>query len=194
MKIFILFIRFVTMAKSAKSEKEGKNILIIYEKNDAATWAEYIQKEFANKGPKVGGVEIIDLKTNADDIGNLCKQFIVIVLLISPEMLDTLRIPTVQLAPCLTDHCNVAVVKLYLEECESKFQQVIRQFSRHKYWNTFDLTATDTETRLHKAVSDILDTLQLAKQLAAEPPKQKKQASLISLISPDTIRQVGRHL
>ena len=175
----------------AENSKEEKNIVILYEEGDAQTWADYIQKEFSEKGPKVGGVDIKNLNAIVSEIASLCSQYTVVVLLISPEMLETLETTSKQIAAYLGRHKNITVVKLYIEsQLDTLTHKVLPKFPCHESWQMCQVTEANTENELRQTVSDILDLLQSAKQQAAKP-KVRKSSGIINHVSPDTIRHVS---
>lgn len=173
------------------STKEDKNILLLFEEGDAKQWADHIYKEFTDKEPKITGVESKDLNTNIGDVATLCSQYTVVVLVISPEMLDTLVTQHKQLKLCLAKHKNIVGIKLFLEDCLDKLNgDILPKYPHSKSWSMFDITGR--EEQVTHTVSNIRDILQNANELASspQPVPVKRPSNFIKAVSPDSIRQV----
>lgn len=173
------------------STKEERNILLLFEEGDAKQWADHIRNEFTDKEPKITWVESKDLNTNIGDVATLCSQYTVVVIVISPEMLDTLITQQKQLKLCLAKHKNIVGIKLFLEDCLEKLNSdVLPKYPRSKSWSMFDITGR--EEQVTHAVSNVRDILQNANDLASSPRpvSVKKPSNFIKTISPDSIRQV----
>ncbi|KAH3871934.1 phosphoinositide 3-kinase adapter protein 1-like isoform X2 [Dreissena polymorpha] len=188
----------------ANKAKTLKDILLLYSANDAGDWTEYIQNEIKTSSPQIQGVDIKDLATSMAQIHILCAQYSVVSLVISEEMLKTLVSVATELSSTLHKHSYVALIKLYIEDCEKELtNNVLPKYLSAKTWKTFTISDPDAQRKLQTTVSSLMNMVQDSQMASQQPPPRdmspkpspgstaKPKHSTQITVSPDSIRQGG---
>ena len=156
-----------------------KDILLLYDGGDAEKWVDYIN-DMLCKNELALTIECKDLLKDQDEISSECENFLVISVLVSPDMLETLSSASVQLAPVIQKHACVSVILLYtdLDELKNKVQKMYTTMDK---WKHFDITQKpDAENK--KTMSEIIDLLEKERERhkAIEESKEKKRKEVIT--------------
>ena len=158
-----------------------KDILILYDGEDALKWMGYIHDMLCKNDLDLS-VESKDLRTDQKDILETCGEFLVVSILVSPSMLETLSSASDRLAPVLQEHACVSVILLYTELSQLR-DQIQSTYKTLESWKSFDITnKPDSENK--KTVSEIIDLLEKERRehqktlLAVAAAEKRKKASL----------------
>ena len=181
-----------------------KDILLLYDAEDADKWKDYIYEVLCQNELNLS-VVCKNLRTEEEKILSICSDFLVITILVSPAMFETLASASERLSNILQEHACVTVILLYteLDELNSEFGTKFRTL---KTWRSFDITdKPDTENK--QTISQIVDLLEkerehrnaLKKQRQAKPDKKKpkpgtiRPRSILEAVCPERVSKVSRH-
>lgn len=190
-----------------------KDILLLYDADDADKWKDYIYEVLCQNELNLS-VVCKNLRTEEEEILSICSDFLVISILVSPAMFETLSSVSERLPNILQEHKCVTVILLYteLDELNSELGTKFRTLNT---WRSFDITdKPDTENK--QTISQIVDLLekerehrnalaaasalekQQAKPVPSEKPRKSKQGtrrarSILEAVCPERVSKVSRH-
>ena len=156
-----------------------KDILLLYDGGDAERWVGYIN-DMLCKNELALSVECKDLRTDQEEVLRECENFLVVSVLVSPAMLETMSSASGRLATVIQKHACVSVILLYtdLSELRDQLQNTYKTLDR---WKLFDITnKPDSENK--KTVSEIIDLLEKEREhhntlLEAASAKKERKTS-----------------
>ena len=177
-----------------------QDILLLYDADDAEKWRNYIQDILCRNELNLS-VVCKNLQTEEGEILRICGDFLVVTILVSPSMLETLS-ASERLSPVLGVHACVSVILLYTEvpEYNTKLEP---KYPNLKDWKCFDITnKPDLETK--KTISEIVDLLEKKrehrKRSKSTPPEPKPRAgkseprsvrSILKAVCPERVSKVN---
>lgn len=172
------------MSRSKCKGNKLKDILVLYDGKDSSSWKDFILERFDACPSKKLQIEDKDLSDDVKDAAAAAKQFSMVLVVASDEMLNTLQSHCSTFEPSLRSHLCVAVIKLYVDE-NSYSTKLSKNYSSSKDWKTWSIGENNAEDEINQYMSEIIDTLQ--KVSVPSPPKPGR----IHSVCPDNIKQGG---
>ena len=179
-----------------------QDILLLFASEDSEKWKDYILDVLCKNDLNLT-VVCKDLQKDEEEILRISSDFLVVSILVSPAMLDTMS-PATRLAPVLDVHACVTVILLYTDITDLD-TELGQNFRNLKSWKSFDITnKPDIENK--KAISEIVDLLEKEREhkrrLQPTPPDPRPRSSgksggarsvrtILKAVCPERVVKVG---
>ena len=182
------------------SPSNQKDLLILYNSEDADEWRQYLQSLIEmGLGDSVQSDWKNINECTQENIMSLCGRYHLLVVFVSPKMLDNLELDTDLLRPFINAQKDVAMIRLYINQ--EDFDSVVKNEYQHtEKWKILDITSESSENE--KMLSELMDGLQLvriqpipthkSKKESSPSQKRKLSSSVLKAINPDKIKIVSR--